>query len=76
VTLVTVRVRPGSSRNEIAGEQDGVLVVRVNAPPVGGQANKAVRKLLAKHYGVAPSRVEIVRGHAAREKVVRLDLEP
>jgi uncharacterized protein (TIGR00251 family) len=75
VRLVTVRVRPGSSRNEIAGEKDGVLIVRVNAPPVDGKANTAVRKLLAKHYGIAPSRVEIVRGHTAREKVVRLDLE-
>jgi uncharacterized protein len=74
--LVTVRVRPGSSRNEIAGEKDGVLVVRVSAPPVDGKANAAVRKLLAKHYGIAPSRVEIVRGHSAREKVVRLDLQP
>ena len=71
---MTVRVRPGSSRNEIAGEQDGVLIVRVSAPPVEGKANKAVCKLLAKHYGIPPSRVEIVRGHNARDKVVRLDL--
>jgi uncharacterized protein len=75
VTLVTVRVRPGSSRNEIAGEQNGVLIVRVSAPPVEGKANKAVCKLLAKHYGIAPSKVEIVRGHSGRDKVVRLDLE-
>jgi hypothetical protein len=75
VTLVTVRVRPGSSRTEIAGEQDGVLIVRVTAPPVDGKANKAVCKLLAKHYGLAPSKVEIVRAHNARDKVVRLDLE-
>ena len=74
--LVTVRVKPGSSRNEIVGEQDGALVVRVNAPPVEGKANKAVCKLVAKHYGVPPSKVEIVRGHTNREKVVRLDLEP
>jgi uncharacterized protein (TIGR00251 family) len=75
VTLVTVRVKPGSSRNEVVEEPDGVLVVRVNAPPVEGKANKAVCKLVAKHYGLAPSRVEIVRGHASREKVLRLDLE-
>lgn len=74
--LVTVRVKPGSSRNEIAGEQDGVLVVRVNAPPVDGKANRAVCKLLAKHFDMPPGKVEIVRGHSAREKVVRLDLEP
>jgi uncharacterized protein (TIGR00251 family) len=73
---VTIRVRPGSSRNEIVGEKEGVLIVRVSAPPVEGKANKAVCKLLAKHYGLPPSKVEIVRGHNARDKVVRLDLEP
>jgi uncharacterized protein (TIGR00251 family) len=75
VTLVTVRVKPGSSRDEVVEEADGVLVVRVTAPPAEGRANKAVRRLVAKHYGIAPSRVEIVRGQAARQKVVRLDLE-
>jgi uncharacterized protein (TIGR00251 family) len=74
VRLVTVRVRPGSSRNEVV-EQDDVVVVRVTAPPVDGKANKAVCRLLAQHYGVPPSRVEIIRGHSGRDKVVRLDLE-
>ena len=72
MTLVKVRVQPGSSRNEIAGERDGVLIVRVTAPPVEGKANKAACKLLAKHFGVPPSQVEIVRGANAREKVVRV----
>lgn len=39
---------------------------------VEGKANDAVVALLAKHYGVAKSRVEIVRGHASRIKVVRV----
>jgi uncharacterized protein (TIGR00251 family) len=75
VTLVTVRVKPGSSRNEVVEEADGVLVVRVSAPPAEGKANKAVCKLIAEHYGIPPTKVEIVRGHSAREKVLRLDLE-
>ena len=70
MTLVTVRVTPGASRNEIS-ERDGTLVVRVTAPPVEGKANKAVIRLLAKHFGVPPSQMEIVRGQNSREKVVR-----
>lgn len=75
MTLLNIRAYPGSPRNEVS-ERDGVLIVRVNAPPVEGRANKAVCKLLAKHFGVPPSSVEIVRGHSGRDKVVRLDLEP
>jgi uncharacterized protein (TIGR00251 family) len=67
-----VRVQPRASANEIAGVRDGVLLVRVTAPPAGGDANQAVRKLLARRLRIGVTRVEIVRGAAGRDKVVRL----
>ena len=69
---VRVLVRPRAARNEIAGEHGGAIVVRVTAPPAEGRANAAVRKLIAKRVGVAPGRVEIVRGEKGREKLVRV----
>jgi uncharacterized protein (TIGR00251 family) len=71
-TLLKVRVQPGSSRNEIAGQRNGVVIVRVTAPAVDGKANKAACKLLAELCDIAPSSVEIVRGESRRDKVVRL----
>lgn len=70
---VRVRVTPRAARNEIAGERDGLLLVRVTAAPEGGKANAAVCKLVAKALKVAPSRVAIVRGAGAREKVLRIE---
>ena len=70
---ITVRVQPRAKRDEIAGERAGVLVVRVAAPPVDGKANRALVKLIAARAGVAPSKVAIVRGEHAREKVVRVE---
>ena len=72
-TLVRVRLQPRAARDAIAGERVGALVVRVTAPPVEGRANDALRRLLAKSAGVAPSRVTIVRGASARDKVVRVE---
>ncbi len=69
---LTVEVRPRAGRDAIVGWRDAVLRVRVAAPPADGAANLAVRRLLAERLGCAPSRVEIVRGHAARTKVVRI----
>jgi uncharacterized protein (TIGR00251 family) len=69
----TVRLQPRARRDEVVGERDGVVVIRVTAPPVGGKANEALCRLIAKKAGVAPSRVEIVRGHSAREKVIRVE---
>jgi uncharacterized protein len=70
---IAVRVQPRSSKNEIAGERDGALLVRVTAPPVEGRANDAVRKLLAKRLGIAPGRVTVVRGATGRDKLVEID---
>jgi uncharacterized protein (TIGR00251 family) len=53
--------------------REGALVVRVTAPPVDGKANAALCKLLARTLGVAPSGVTVVRGHAARDKLVEVD---
>ena len=71
-TLLKIRVQPGSSRNEIAGQREGVVIVRVTASPVEGKANTAACKLLAEHCDIPSSRVEIVRGASRRDKVVRL----
>jgi uncharacterized protein YggU (UPF0235/DUF167 family) len=40
---------------------------------VDGQANTAVIELLAQHFGVARSRVEILRGHTSRTKRIRIE---
>jgi uncharacterized protein (TIGR00251 family) len=68
-----VRVQPRARRDEIAGERDGALVLRVTAPPVENKANDAVRKLLARRLRIAPSRVSVVRGASSRNKLVEID---
>jgi len=44
----------------------------VTAAPEGGEANRAVVVLLAEAFGVAPSRIELVRGAASRDKLFRV----
>lgn len=71
--LLRVRVQPRASRDEIAGERAGALLVRVTAPPAVGRANDAVRKLVAKALKIPPSRVSVVQGQSARDKLLRLE---
>ena len=68
-----ILVRTGASREEIGAEHDGALVVRLTARPLEGQANKALRKLIAKRLGVPPSAVRILRGEHSRRKLVAVD---
>jgi uncharacterized protein (TIGR00251 family) len=72
VLSVEVKVTPRASRDEIVGMRDGVLAVRVTAPPVDDAANRAVVKLIAKRAGVARTRVRIARGARGRNKRIEI----
>ncbi len=63
---------PRAKHNRVGGERAGRLLVRTTAPPVDDAANKAVRELVAEHYGVAVRDVEIDAGHHSRDKVLRV----
>ena len=78
---VALRVTPRASRAGIDGVRlDAAgrpfLGVRVNAPPEGGKANAAVVKLLAKAWGVPPSRLSVVAGAKDRRKAVHVAGHP
>mgnify|MGYP001558942301 CR=1 FL=1 len=47
----------------------GHFIVAVKEPPVAGRANAAIARALARHFGVAPSRVRLVSGFSAKQKV-------
>ncbi len=72
--IANVRVKPGSKKGPLVQPNlvDDTLVVYVREPAVDGKANRAVVGLLAEYYGVPKSHVEIIRGHTARTKAVRI----
>lgn len=71
VTL-TIKVVPRASKNQIVGIEGDALKVRLNAPPVEGKANDALIQFLAERLGVARTQIEIIAGHTARRKIVRV----
>ncbi|MGR3636129.1 MAG: DUF167 domain-containing protein [Shimia sp.] len=70
-TEIAVRVTPKASRNAVIVQDDGIRVY-VTVVPEGGKANAAVIKLLAKEIGIAKSRLKLIRGDTARDKVFRV----
>ncbi|WP_270728345.1 DUF167 domain-containing protein [Shimia sp. Alg240-R146] len=70
-TEIAVRVTPKASRNAVVVQDDGIRVY-VTVVPEGGKANAAVMKLLAKEIGIAKSRLKLIRGDTARDKVFRV----
>ena len=68
---LALRATPGA-RAEALALEDGKLTARVRAKPQDGAANEAVRRLLAEAFGIPASRVELLRGATAREKLFRI----
>ncbi len=54
--ILPVRAQPGARRNEVRGEQDGLLKVCVTQSPEKGKANKALVELLSKSLSLAANR--------------------
>ncbi len=75
-----VRVAPKASRSVLDGVETGAdgrayVKVRVTAAPEKGKANTAVRKLLAKSWGLAPGRMTVISGATARTKTIEIEGE-
>jgi uncharacterized protein (TIGR00251 family) len=73
---LTLRITPRARKTEFAGVlEDGILRVRVAAPPVEGKANTALLTFLARVLGVRKNRIEIIAGERGLDKIVSvLDL--
>ncbi|MCA1983002.1 DUF167 domain-containing protein [Nocardioides nematodiphilus] len=74
MTRYAVTVKPGSKKGPLVETgDDGALTVFVRERAVDGAANDGVVTVLADHFGVPRSRVEILRGHTSRHKLVEVD---
>jgi uncharacterized protein len=67
-----VRVQPRASKSGVAGELDGILKVRLAAPPVDGEANEELIRLLAKLFDAPRQRIAILSGQTSKNKVVKV----
>ena len=70
--LLSIKVTPNASRNEITGLRNGVLQVKIAAPPVKGKANKELAAFLSRLLRVSKSSVSIVKGYTSHNKVIAI----
>ena len=70
---LAVRVQPRAPRSGVAGEVDGALKLRLAAPPVDGEANEELIRLLAKLFALPRARVSLLAGATSKNKIVLLE---
>lgn len=71
--IFNVRVIPRARKNAITVDNDGTLRVHTTVAPTDGAANVAVIKMLAEHFNVPKTSIEIIRGQTNRNKVIRIN---
>lgn len=70
--LLAIKLQPRASKNEIGEALGDELRIKVTAPPVDAAANEALLRLLAETLDCPRSKVELVRGHTSRHKIVKV----
>lgn len=75
--IIQVTVKPGAKIEKIvsgsgASDSGADLTVYLHARAHDGEANEALVKVLAKHYGVSKSCVTILKGTKNHHKVVEI----
>jgi uncharacterized protein (TIGR00251 family) len=69
----TVNVKPSSKKGPLVeAVKNGELTIYIRERAMDGKANEALIKLLAKHFGVAKSKIQITRGHTSHTKAIRI----
>jgi len=68
--ILSLRVQPRSSKNQVVGVHDGALKLKLTAPPVDGSANKCCCDFISKLLGVPVRDIEIISGSTSRFKRV------
>lgn len=70
---ITVQVKTNSKKEGVLAMEDGSFQVRVNVPPIEGRANERIRELLADHFDIPKSHVEILSGLKGKKKIIEIN---
>ncbi len=70
--VLSIKLQPRSSSDEIGQPLGDELRIKVTAPPVDSAANDAMLKLLAKRFHCGRSQIILMRGHTSRHKLVKI----
>jgi len=72
-TKISLRVYSNAGKNAVGSFTDGVLRVKVSAPPTRGKANKELITFLSQLLKISKGSISIAKGHTTRNKVIAID---
>jgi uncharacterized protein (TIGR00251 family) len=73
VTTIRVHVIPNAKIDQVVGDYNKAIKIKLRAPAIEGKANAALLRFLAEELGAPQRAIVLERGERSRDKVVRID---
>jgi len=70
--VFAAKIVPASSKTAISGLIDGLVKIKISAPPQKGRANQCLIEFLAKQLGVKKKAVSVISGRTNPLKQVQV----
>ena len=71
---IKIRVSPNAGRNEIVETMtDGIIKIKLKAPPVDGKANTELIKFLSKEWKIPKTNITITKGQTSKNKTIIIE---
>ena len=70
--IIKVHVQPNANQNKVTGFRDGILQVKIAAPPIKGKANRELVKFLSSLLGISKSDLSIEKGATGKTKTIAI----
>ncbi len=72
--IISLKISPNASKNEIIKSSDGVKV-KITAQPIDGKANKCLVEYLSKLFKIPKTSIVILKGETSKEKTLLIKTE-
>ena len=72
MAILRLHVVPNARVDSVVGMHSGAIKIKLRAPAVEGKANAALVRFVAEHFKLPRSSIVLQRGHASRDKLVRI----
>ena len=72
MAILRVHIVPNARSDSIVGMHGGAIKIKLRAPAVEGKANATLIRFLAEHFKLPRSSIVLQRGHASRDKLIRI----
>ena len=70
--LIKIKTYPQARKEKIVQKTENSFEVFVKEKPEQGRVNQKLKQILAKHFGLAETKVKLIKGHKQRSKIFKI----